>query len=524
MTARSPFTGAAAIVLAICAGCVTTRQPVPVIAPAAANTQPSMGPAREPVLSVAQSPRPAAAWIGDVADVAARHGLVRAPALESYLASLLRRIAAAAGRNDAPALILSAAPGLDAYATANGSIVVSLAWIVSVESEDEMVALLSHEYAHMALAHHGSDRVGQAARWANVLFQATGSARTGTSAGWGDLSVLGITRIGLPGWQRGQEQEADAFALEVGTKLGYSPAAGTKAFLERIGEWEAGFAKPATSGSTSVQRSKRFSESLREAADSPLGTTHDGARERLAALEARFDAASRGPRAAPRRVLWLEVLAVTETARILDAYMQVGMARRHLASNRMPAALDALKAARSRGIGAPWIAEVESQAYDQQFKWRESDEALAGEIGGPLMWASVQRLVEHDIGNSRHQRAIEQLDGWIGTQGPPPSLYPEAMMLYRRIQEQLPSDSPATRRIESRIADLSASCLVRTSLGPVCTFASMTRSQQARQTFLEQGRVNQVDNRIDQGQNRFNSRIEQQINQTVDRLFRRLPR
>ncbi|MEG1769784.1 MAG: M48 family metalloprotease, partial [Comamonas sp.] len=82
-------------------------------------------------------------------------GLVNAPEAQGYLNGLLARIKAAALVPQWPGEVyLLAQSSLSAYATGAGNIYISLPWLQSVQSEDELVALLAHEFGHIYLHYH----------------------------------------------------------------------------------------------------------------------------------------------------------------------------------------------------------------------------------------------------------------------------------------------------------------------------------------------------------------------------------
>src|SRR5690606_35396354 len=63
-----------------------------------------------------------------------------------------QRIKVAAGVPEWPGKVyILATSDMNATATGAGNIYISLAWLDNAESEDEIVALLSHEFAHIYL-------------------------------------------------------------------------------------------------------------------------------------------------------------------------------------------------------------------------------------------------------------------------------------------------------------------------------------------------------------------------------------
>ncbi|RYE86533.1 MAG: hypothetical protein EOO78_36965, partial [Oxalobacteraceae bacterium] len=115
----------------------------------------------------------------------------------------------------------------------------------SVESEDEMVALLSHEFGHIYLHYHQLEGAVEDANTAAgvVTLTVAIAKKTGQATGWTQVDSLATAYMlgrGLATtiYGRTQESAADNFGLNLSVKLGYSYEHGMKAFLERIATWE----------------------------------------------------------------------------------------------------------------------------------------------------------------------------------------------------------------------------------------------------------------------------------------------
>jgi len=237
---------AAALGLALLAGCAAVPGGMPALpfGGAAAGAIPNpLGPLAPP------QPRlwPDAAQ--DVLNQRARgFGLVHAPELQRYLDSLYARIKTQAGVPAWPGGVqIVANESLEAYATAAGNIYVSLPWLTSVESEDELVALLSHEFGHVYLHYHELEGAIEGADMAagTVGFGVALVKKTGQVTGWNQLdSLMAAYALGkglaTTVYSRSQESAADSFGLNLSLKLHYSYEHGLKAFLERIASWEDG--------------------------------------------------------------------------------------------------------------------------------------------------------------------------------------------------------------------------------------------------------------------------------------------
>lgn len=243
---RRPRLAAAALALGMLAlaGCESvpkTLADLPVIGKNASAQPSPVGDLAPPV------PR---SWPNEAQDVlnqrARGFGLVNAPELQRYLNGLYARIKKRAGVPEWPGSVhIMANEALSAYATGAGNIYLSLPWLNSVESEDELVALLSHEFGHIYLHYHQLEGAVEDANTAAgaVTLTVAIAKKTGQATGWTQVDSLATAYMlgrGLATtlYGRSQESAADNFGLNVSLKLGYSYEQGMKAFLERLASWE----------------------------------------------------------------------------------------------------------------------------------------------------------------------------------------------------------------------------------------------------------------------------------------------
>ncbi|PIY28615.1 MAG: Zn dependent protease [Comamonadaceae bacterium CG_4_9_14_3_um_filter_60_33] len=173
-------------------------------------------------------------------------GLVNSPELGRYLNGLYGRIKTQAGVPAWPGGVhILASDALQAYATGAGNIYVSLPWVTGAESEDEIVAVLSHEFGHIYLHYHQLEGAvadaDTATGWLSIGVAIAN--KTANATGWTQVDSL-MTAYGLGRglvttvYGRSQESAADSFGLNVSLKLGYSYEHGMKVFLERMASWE----------------------------------------------------------------------------------------------------------------------------------------------------------------------------------------------------------------------------------------------------------------------------------------------
>jgi predicted Zn-dependent protease len=184
----------------------------------------------------------------DVRNQRARgYGLVEMPEMQAYLNALLAKIKQAAGVPQWPgAVYITATSELNAYCTGAGNIYLSMPWLASAESEDEVVALLAHEFGHIYMDSHQleSTIVASDQMAALALVGVAITRKAGTVTSWSPVdSLLVAYAMGksslAPAWSRSDEEAADRFGATISLKLNYSFSQGFKAFLERQATWEA---------------------------------------------------------------------------------------------------------------------------------------------------------------------------------------------------------------------------------------------------------------------------------------------
>ena len=167
------------------------------------------------------------------------------PYLESYLYSLVSKIAPKElidGRPGNVNLILMSNQIPNAFTFANGTIVVTTGLLSALHTEDEIVAILSHEIAHFVLDHSIQNvnaaikRQQRAEFWAAMAtiaaavgegvaasknsYYVPGSVTYATAVMASEISSQVIDRLGMK-YNNEQEFEADELAVQVLKFLGY---------------------------------------------------------------------------------------------------------------------------------------------------------------------------------------------------------------------------------------------------------------------------------------------------------------
>ncbi|KXB32650.1 hypothetical protein AT959_00125 [Dechloromonas denitrificans] len=173
-------------------------------------------------------------------------GFVNNRGLKTWLKGIRERLLAVSGITDVPGTVqITANTTYAAYATADGNVMISIAWLTDIESEDEIAAIIAHEISHVLLKHQATDVIGLTQKrlqsMHEMLVGGRMSATRATQLGKADskallaaqLSVKLVDTIIMPAWNRRQETEADLLGLDLMIKAGYSPE-GMQAMLERL--------------------------------------------------------------------------------------------------------------------------------------------------------------------------------------------------------------------------------------------------------------------------------------------------
>jgi predicted Zn-dependent protease len=177
-------------------------------------------------------------------------GFVRSATLEQYLNEMRARLIAASGKTKVPGRVMILAnPGFVAFSTPDGNVYLAMGLLESLESADEVGAILAHETSHVLLKHHSSDVLGNMQKRGQALYE----VGIGAKAAWsgrsspakGDRRTLqqlqlatDVTdRLVLPAWNRSQEREADLLGVDLLTASQLSAPA-MVSMLEKLGAWE----------------------------------------------------------------------------------------------------------------------------------------------------------------------------------------------------------------------------------------------------------------------------------------------
>lgn len=315
-------------------------------------------------------------WEDAVEDVndnrAVGYGLVHMPAMEAYLNQLYVKIKQTAEVPEWPGKVyISSDSTLNAHASGAGNIYVNIAVLQSFESEDEIFALMSHEFSHIYLGHQTAYRARLLTDSAALLAIAVKTAAKEVNLnGWGsqdNIALLGVAAnsVLLPAWQRSVEEQADRLGATISLRNGYSYASGFKAFLERLADVEQDAAKK-SAAQLQVKRAAVI-QGRKTDVDKAVGEAADSLNDKIAALVSsatqnhddavfREDALSQQvmpllprPRPQPRVAPWRNALKEKSTAEVLAHYALFPRIDQLMSLNKHR---DALKLARTAASGA----------------------------------------------------------------------------------------------------------------------------------------------------------------------------
>jgi len=168
------------------------------------------------------------------------------PRIDEYTNSILKKLqrtlpgTPAAGR-----VYITPNTEFSAASYEDGGIYIPYKVLGALESEDELAALIAHEYAHVLLNHHKTNWLDTASGFlysAGKLYIGRRQADAVESDLLRMLAIneagLGLSQIGLiPGLTRSQEDEADRLGADLVIRAGYSYI-GAHKLLSRIRTWD----------------------------------------------------------------------------------------------------------------------------------------------------------------------------------------------------------------------------------------------------------------------------------------------
>lgn len=178
-------------------------------------------------------------------------GLVSIPSVQKYLDEMLQKIRTEAGVPQWPGKVyIKANNEPNAHTQNSGNIYVNIGLLNVMETEDEVVGLLAHEFAHSYLQYDQmqktvieTDRVSDIASTMTLIGQQINHKDMATSvkeekamrAAAAVMMTYQLSRNLLsPAWSRSQEYAADDMAVQLLVRMDYSVHDGWKRVLERM--------------------------------------------------------------------------------------------------------------------------------------------------------------------------------------------------------------------------------------------------------------------------------------------------
>lgn len=174
-------------------------------------------------------------------------GVVPDPVLDSYLNSILARLQKGLPGEPVPARVyISPDTAFTATSYEDGGIYIPYKVLATLQSEDELAALIGHEYSHVVLNHYSTNWVNTAANFtysaANIAISKKIGKATDTNVlgmAVANEATLGVSQVGImPALTRGQENDADRLGVDLLIKAGYS-FTGNLDLLSRMQDWDA---------------------------------------------------------------------------------------------------------------------------------------------------------------------------------------------------------------------------------------------------------------------------------------------
>ncbi len=392
--------------------------------------------------------------------------------LENYLNAKLISIKRAAGMESVPGrVVVTASSLLNATTSADGNIYIGIGFIRNLTTEDEIIALLSHEFAHAAFNHNSSDIVAKsqqnlinAADQASSLNQKFGRLAPAAGSKGGDIQkylqnadlALQVTNtVALPAWQREQEMQADFLAIDITQAMGYSYARGMKSFLELLHnedvqeraarqakkrEFEMNFADKlgkADSKSEAMDATNHFGVSMQGMLEGLMAKTHYSADKRLEKCNAYYESyyGEDGKFKAKTTVHekeWAAIRNRTSVKASLDAYKSTFEADNRLDVLDPAQGLTLIKSTGKSPIsGHPYRTYVLARAYKLNGDYPRFEQTISqSEKSGQISWQLVQMKADYELAKGNKEGASRIYEQEFDRRGKPPNAMPDMHEFY----------------------------------------------------------------------------------------------
>jgi Zn-dependent protease with chaperone function len=415
------------------------------------------------------------------------NGLVSMPALQKYLNGLYDKLKASAGVPEWPGSVyISADTTLNAHSSASGNLFLHFALIQSAETEDEIYAVLAHEFAHVYLNHQATYETHNTAenmRFAGTVIGFLAGKFTGGASGavgWGLGDTIGVADSLahdslIPIWQREVEQQADMAGVNLSMRSHYSYPAGFKTFLERMATIEQREAAALAAAASSKGAATGTGGTVRH--------THATAQEREATLTQLVAPLLPRPRPAPRKAPWQAALREPGTAEILAHFALLpGIAQLQAAGKHDDALKLAKKAASGATAGDATMLLTLSDAMRRTgaTQTQQARVLLSNKDWTERSWNVLREGVFLEFLPAQPAQAKEMINALFTYFGEAPAAMPDMIAFYRQTQDSVAMGGMMTR------------CLKYASFRKACGESSRTDQERAQQKAKQEARAEQL--------------------------------
>lgn len=404
------------------------------------------------------------------------YGVVQQPQLDGALDRVLQEIRRAAGpRAPAARVYVIPDPTFQAYAAEDGSIFVAAGMLQSLESQDEIAALLAHEYVHVLRKHPGKSALetakgvgaGLTSIYLDREYAGVSTSRPSTDyvrhALLRETAMQSVQAGIVPTRARAQEDEADRLGTDLMVAAGYNPIA-MMDMLGRMELWEQQSRQAGTPSTVMQQgvaatlgRYLQNSDQARSAkrrlddnkgVDNLItalvgatqqrvhqagGNTHRDSAQRIERVRAHIETKHADLERPDMRALsWAgdtQVDAMFASMQLAHQVLAADTAR--LTRPQQDAVLRAL--VRSPAAETPLIRYTAMRLMESQMDRDKALPVLQGEIGrNDSLFALHQLTLDMASRSSNREQALQVLETSRKSLGDPPELLPYGVRLNRR--------------------------------------------------------------------------------------------
>lgn len=398
-------------------------------------------------------------------------GLADIPVAQTYLNKLMARIQE---EGPQPArfaqVVIRPKLSYNAATTPSGTIIIDIGWLKTIDSEAELVGLLSHEYAHIMLDHlQDRNTIGSSLEFLTKIYIKKASGNNDWVVGLVGESWSSLLN---PNWSRNQELQADEFAFNQARKMGYSTLASVRAFLDRIQSVEKN-AITATPTQSSIQTS--------------LTDAHPKIEERIASINKLM---AEQPRIRPTQPASGEWRTVRDSASFKLQEKEIVLATNMLeaikAGKKSEAALlhkklDAIPRPLKTAAAKTMLAYVQPNVSRRVAQLQQAIASSDTSFMAYGMLAATQRdqLHQFELANITLQEGLERFDY-------PQSHWPDVIEFHRNTMEMIDMLPKQQRdadlslyafKLKAKIIQLQVKCQLEPGIADACNWASMNAEQ-----------------------------------------------